>query len=245
MASRRHMTALPTPLSSRRADRESQQRVPGHPPALGSGLPPRARKRLTAAQRKAQILEVAVAQFGRRGFHGTSTKALAVAAGISEATMFQYFPTKQAIYLAAFNARTLEGTKELVLRLQALADQEDDRGVMRALVAAILEGYERDRDIHRMLLYAWLDQERVENRRMWQRIAHSPLFEFTRRYVANRQGAGVFRPGDSALIAWAMVALPVHYAVQSRLYEVGLPFSDIAVVETLSNLILDGAKVAH
>jgi len=36
--------------------------------------------------------------FSERGFHGTTTRELAVAADVSEALLFKYFPTKEAIY---------------------------------------------------------------------------------------------------------------------------------------------------
>ena len=54
-----------------------------------------ARTRMTASERTAQIADVAVALFGRGGFRGATTKAIARAAGVSEATIFKYFPTRR------------------------------------------------------------------------------------------------------------------------------------------------------
>ena len=42
--------------------------------------------------------------FAENGFRGTTTRALAVAAGVSEALLFQHFPTKEALYFAMQSA---------------------------------------------------------------------------------------------------------------------------------------------
>ena len=56
------------------------------------------RKRLE--QREADILEAATTLFAADGFHATSTRKIAAAAGVSEGTVFHYFNTKNALLLA-------------------------------------------------------------------------------------------------------------------------------------------------
>jgi AcrR family transcriptional regulator len=56
--------------------------------------------RLTAEQRRAAIIAVARRLFAEHGFHGTTTRALAAAAGISEALLFKHFPDKEALFSA-------------------------------------------------------------------------------------------------------------------------------------------------
>ena len=56
--------------------------------------------RMTAEERRADVLRVAVAQFARTGFQGTSTEDVARAAGISQPYLFKMFPTKKALFLA-------------------------------------------------------------------------------------------------------------------------------------------------
>jgi len=54
--------------------------------------------RHNAGQRRAAIVDAALPLFARKGFAGTTTKELAVAAGVSEALLYKHFPTKRAIY---------------------------------------------------------------------------------------------------------------------------------------------------
>lgn len=51
----------------------------------------------TEAQRK--IIEAAVRTFAEQGFHGTATREIARRAGVAEATIFKYFPTKRDLLL--------------------------------------------------------------------------------------------------------------------------------------------------
>src|SRR6476619_2734725 len=56
--------------------------------------------RMTAEERRADVLRVAVAQFAKRGYQGTSTEDVARAAGISQPYLFKMFPTKKALFIA-------------------------------------------------------------------------------------------------------------------------------------------------
>ncbi len=55
--------------------------------------------RLPAAQRRQQLLEVALAVFGRDGFHHTSMNDLAEAAGVTKPVLYQHFGSKRDLYL--------------------------------------------------------------------------------------------------------------------------------------------------
>jgi AcrR family transcriptional regulator len=57
-----------------------------------------ARARLDGEERKRSIVEAAMPLFARRGFSGTTTKEIARQAGVSEALLFQHFPSKAALY---------------------------------------------------------------------------------------------------------------------------------------------------
>ena len=73
------------------------------------------RKRLE--QREADILEAATGLFAADGFHATSTRKIAAAAGVSEGTVFHYFNTKNALLLAildAFYEELIESAGECV-----------------------------------------------------------------------------------------------------------------------------------
>jgi AcrR family transcriptional regulator len=55
---------------------------------------------MTAAERREEILEVAVSEFAIGGLHGTSTEAIARRAGISQPYLFRLFGTKKGLFVA-------------------------------------------------------------------------------------------------------------------------------------------------
>jgi len=56
--------------------------------------------KLSAEQRRAAIVKAVRKVFAEKGFHGTTTRELARAAGVSEALLFKHFPNKEALYSA-------------------------------------------------------------------------------------------------------------------------------------------------
>jgi AcrR family transcriptional regulator len=54
--------------------------------------------RLPAADRRRQLLDVALQCFGDRGFHHTSMNDIAEAAGVTKPVLYQHFPSKRALY---------------------------------------------------------------------------------------------------------------------------------------------------
>src|SRR3954466_7495653 len=57
--------------------------------------------RLTADERRAEIIEAAVKAFAQGGLDGTSTDDIARIAGVSQPYLFRLFGTKRELFLAA------------------------------------------------------------------------------------------------------------------------------------------------
>jgi AcrR family transcriptional regulator len=63
-------------------------------------------KRLAGPHRRAQVLRTASAQFAMTGLHGTTTLALAQAAGISEPVLYVHFGNKTQLFREAVDINT-------------------------------------------------------------------------------------------------------------------------------------------
>jgi AcrR family transcriptional regulator len=55
--------------------------------------------RLPAAQRRRQLLDVAIERFAAGGFHATSMEDIAEAAGVTKPVLYQHFRSKRQLYL--------------------------------------------------------------------------------------------------------------------------------------------------
>jgi len=61
-------------------------------------------ERLTAAERRDEILDAALIEFAERGLHGTSTERIAKRAGISQPYLFRLFGTKKELFIATIES---------------------------------------------------------------------------------------------------------------------------------------------
>ena len=92
-------------------------------------------------QRELRILEAALELFGQKGFEATTVSAICEAAGVSEATLYEYFESKEKVL---FSIAELYTRRE-VERLQQIRDYlHDPREKLRAIIQAYLEFYQRN-----------------------------------------------------------------------------------------------------
>ena len=70
---------------------------------------PNRKRNARGEQRQQDLLRAAALVFGRLGYHETTTNAIATEAGVSPATLYQFFPNKEAIAsaLASIYARQM------------------------------------------------------------------------------------------------------------------------------------------
>lgn len=70
---------------------------------------PNRKRNARGEQRQQALLRAAAKVFGRLGYHETTTNAIALEAGVSPATLYQFFPNKEAIAsaLASMYAREM------------------------------------------------------------------------------------------------------------------------------------------
>lgn len=98
------------------------------------------RTRLTAEERREDLLAAAIAEFAATGYHGTPTEAIAKRAGISQPYLFRLYGTKKDLFLACVErcfARTIDTFRRAV---EELADGETPLAAMgRAYVAMLAD----------------------------------------------------------------------------------------------------------
>jgi len=95
------------------------------------------RKRLAADERRPQILKCAVHVFARSNYRAATVADVAAEAGISEALIYKFFPSKKAIFL--------EILRHMSARIVSAWQDEQDReeNAVRALRNMGLEYYNR------------------------------------------------------------------------------------------------------
>lgn len=65
---------------------------------MGENKTKKPQVRLSAAERRQMIIQIAGTLFAKKGFHGVTTREIATACGVSEPVLYQHFNTKEEIY---------------------------------------------------------------------------------------------------------------------------------------------------
>jgi AcrR family transcriptional regulator len=111
--------------------------------------------RLAAVERRRNIVNAVRDVFADKGFDGTTTRALAQAAGVSEALLYRYFPSKESLYAAMLDACAKGPTFAEYKRILVL---EPSSSTLVIMVHFVVSGYVQGRhgDAHRGAFHALL-----------------------------------------------------------------------------------------
>ena len=131
------------------------------------------KSRLSADERRADILVAALDEFALGGLHGTSTEAIARRAGISQPYLFRLYGTKKDLFLAVVRACF---ARTLVTFQQAAADAPAGER-LRALGTAYVETLERHMLMGQLQTYAACGDPDV---RAVVRAGYKELVDFVR-----------------------------------------------------------------
>ncbi len=197
--------------------------------------------RMAAEDRRQQILEVAMELFSQRGFRGTTTKEIALAAGVNEAIIFRHFATKSDLYAAIIDQKA---SSESVQTLQRVIDEAmergDDRQVFESFAFHILEFHEHDDTAMRILFYSALEGHELAEMIFTNHILkqHRRLVE----YVKKRITAGVFRQVDPIIAVRGFVGMVMNQAMTRKFFRHAgrefVNFSNRQAAEKFTDLLM-------
>lgn len=169
-----------------------------------TAVTPPAGERTDARER---LLAAAVEAFAAKGFHGTTTRDIAAAAGVSPAALYVHHRSKEDL----LHLISREGhERTLALVREAVASSEDPVEQLRATVRAFTVQHARGHTSARIVHYelAALSPEHLEEILGLRRAIDQEVRAVVERGVA----AGVFRVEDPRLTAVALLSLGVDVA---------------------------------
>jgi AcrR family transcriptional regulator len=199
---------------------------------------PQTRRQRRIARRRAEILAAAADVFAEKGYEGTTTKAIALAADVSEGTLYNYYEGKRELLTAV--AREAEGP---MVRALLAAEDLESREAMIVLFERAFDISEARLPFLRTLLTAsWTDDSILFQ---FVALRLGRVYDSLQAFIAEQVASGAFRPVDPALgarIAMGMFAgliLPVLRGLEP----LPSPEERRALAETIVDLLLDGVRV--
>lgn len=95
--------------------------------------------RMTAQERREQVLDAAKREFAANGYHATSTTQIAKRAGISQPYIYALFPDKRALFLAVYDGTVARIRDGFVEAAESHDGVEEKLAAMGAAYSEFLE----------------------------------------------------------------------------------------------------------
>jgi AcrR family transcriptional regulator len=205
------------------------------------------KSRMAAEDRRQQIIDVAVQLFSQKGFRGTTTKEIALAAGVNEAIIFRHFATKRDLYAAIMDRKASSAEVQAMQQtLKEAMNSKDDRHVFASLAFHMLEFHERDDTAMRLLLYSALEKHELAEMIFRHHISrtHAQLAAYVKQRVAD----GAFRRVNPMLAVRSFLGMIINHVMHKKFFEFdgadALHLSNRLAAERFADLFLAGLQQA-
>ena len=170
------------------------------------------------ASRRIQILESALKVFPQKGFEKTTLLDVAQEAGISSATIYQYFRSKEDLFLALIDVISFRDVMESMadaLKGENGIDYEDIRQVLINVGEAYLDTHTRNQEIVRMFIAESRRFPEVGKQYCQRLIA--PVETLIENYFAHQIKRGIFRDVNIKLAVHAFYGMFLNFIITQDL----------------------------
>jgi len=180
-----------------------------------------------AKTRKDRIMEAALRIFAEKSFQEATISEISKEAGVSEATIYEYFGTKEDLLFAIPEKISNDTAKESHTVLPFIKDVE---GRMRAILYSYVQLYQNNPHYSALVLLQLMSNKRFRQTAAHEAIRRSAhrLLEIIRDGIAD----GTFRPDADAYLIRSMLMgaiehLFIHWHMQ------GMPKRDKTIMDML------------
>jgi TetR/AcrR family transcriptional regulator len=204
-------------------------------------MTPKRQRSEIAKDRRQTILAAAEELFAQNGYKGTTTKAVAVKAGVHEAILFRHFTSKQELYRTMLETKLARNRPAALEQMAKCAQKRDDRGFFEALANGLLARFEGDLPLLRLILYSALDgYEQPDVVAERQLRVEQPTLD----YISKRIREGAFRKMDPSHAVFAFGAMLFGYVIRQHI--VGMTchkaYKREKIAQSFVTIFLEGLK---
>ena len=123
--------------------------------------------------KREQLIQWAADVFARRGYHATKIQEIADAAGIGKGTVYEYFRTKEELFLSVYDAWMSEYEQVINTRVAAASDPISKVDAIRD---SAVEFYQSRAEQAPLFLEFWSHALRTENPAFLERVNRTRHF---------------------------------------------------------------------
>jgi AcrR family transcriptional regulator len=175
---------------------------------------PLTKPRKNAAQQRSRatvdaLIDATARILVREGFDKASTNRIAEVAGVSVGSLYQYYPSKEALVAAVIDRHNLELMQVVRVALAEVASQPLEKAVRR-LVAVAVKAHRIDPRLHRVLAEQIPRTGRLANVEIFNR----EIFALFRAYLESHSDElRRLEPGLAAFVCVTSIEALTHNAV--------------------------------
>lgn len=198
--------------------------------------------RMAGDARRLQILRIAMRLFSQRGFRGTTTKEIALAAGVSEAMVFRHFANKEMLYSAILDQKAC--VHDTLDPRQAVAEaiaSKDDRAVFEGIALEALNQHDSDPEFQRLLLHSALEEHDLAHM-FWEKFVRR-VYRSLGNYIRERQREGAIVEIEPSVVVRAFIGMVMHHSLNNNLWDRKrslLKISNQAAAREFAGILLHG-----
>ncbi|MBI3397857.1 MAG: TetR/AcrR family transcriptional regulator [Deltaproteobacteria bacterium] len=198
------------------------------------------KRRLTAQERYAQVVKVAMRLFSQKGFKGTTTRTIAQQAGISEAIIFKHFAKKEDLYSAIIDMQCndRQGQSILMKRLE----NKKGREIFKEIASFLIQKHRDDPTFMKLLMFSALEGHKLSN--IFMKTRGMETLDFLAKYINNLIKNGRFKKMEARLAARAFLGMVLYYSITQEVYGMKKFFRTPVkrVVDTFVDIFFEGMK---
>lgn len=192
----------------------------------------------TRPKTRERLLEAATAVFSQKGYYATSVDDIVVASATSKGSFYNFFPSKQAIFMALVD----RVNRVLIDRVEATIAQH--RGALNKVDAALhaaVDHFSRHRRLARILLIEAAGLGHAFNQRLFE--LHTAFAQLIKKHLDQAVEEGSIPPIDTELTAY--VWLGAIHEVVLRWLHTNEPNDLTELLPTLRMLLLRTIEAPH
>lgn len=201
------------------------------------------RKRLTQAERRTQIIEVAMTLFATKGFTGTTTRAIARAADVSEAIIFRHFATKEDLYNAIITYTVEKRSEQWNQDTIPPPDPRNIEHLLRDFAQTFVNRNRRDPIFIRLMMYSALEDHKF--REKFFTIYSNPHMRSIHQAIQAGVDQGLFHTVDPVASRRSFFHALLQYCISRFVArnETDMPERDDAMIENLVTIFVRGLRI--
>lgn len=190
-------------------------------------------------QTRTRILQAAQRLFARKGYDGTTTRDLALSAGVAEGTIFRHFESKKAILIEIASAGWIEILTDLLTDLSEMASYRSVAQMMRRRIANM----HKNNDLLRICFMEAQFHPELRDRIQSEVIVK--MMDVAEAFIQTGIDRGIYRPMNPRIVAQIFLGMftIAGFSQNTLLEPNSSPQEMTEMAEVLADIFLNGVLV--